>query len=84
MAVAIHPIKIAFLKLQRKIDKHTVAGIAPDIDRELRELKACIEKAELDEANVLEPVVEPAPELKPPFFPGAFVDKPVETETDGA
>ncbi len=77
----INNIYLAFLKLQRKLDSNHIAGTATDATRELAELKQHIETAKLEDAAIVaEPVVEPVPVVKPPFFPGAIT--PANTVVD--
>lgn len=97
-SATIQQIDAKFLKLDRQFHSNTVAGTTPDCEREFAALRKAIQDARLEDANEPKHVAHAkanptAPEQPvkpvvvdpvPPFFPGAFVDKPVETETDGA
>lgn len=79
-------IQIAFLALEKKFRRHTVAGTVPDVEKEFAALKEHIETAKLEDAAVpvepepeATPVANPESSQAPPFFPGAFpVEEPAK------
>ena len=72
-SATINNIHVAFLKLQRKLASNRVGGTATDVTSEMAGLKQHIETAKLEDGGV---------ELKPPFFPGAFIEDPAPVVTE--